>query len=81
MYKNFKNIDKVVFGAGAFDQLDHILAEKRNENDQFMVFIVDNYFKDKPLADRIPNHDQDMVFFEDIDINQYITIVQGKGSN
>jgi hypothetical protein len=37
LYKNFKNIDKVVFGSGAFDQLDHILAEKRNENDQFMV--------------------------------------------
>lgn len=73
MHKNFKNIDKVVFGAGAFDQLDHILAEKRNENDKFMVFIVDNYFKDKPLADRIPDHDQDMVFFEDIDQHEPTT--------
>ena len=73
MHKNFKNIDKVVFGAGAFDQLDHILSEKRNENDKFMVFIVDNYFKDKPLADRIPDHDQDMVFFEDIDKHEPTT--------
>ncbi|MGD9328257.1 MAG: iron-containing alcohol dehydrogenase, partial [Cyclobacteriaceae bacterium] len=73
MHKNFKNIDKVVFGAGAFDQLDHILSEKRNENDKFMVFIVDNYFRDKPLADRIPDHDQDMVFFEDIDQHEPTT--------
>jgi len=73
MYKNFKNIDKVVFGQGSFDQLDHILAEKRNEHDQFMVFIVDNYFKDKPLADRIPVHDQDMIFFEDIDQHEPTT--------
>ena len=73
MYKNFKNIDKVVFGPGSFDQLDHILAEKRHEQDQFMVFIVDNYFKDKPLADQIPVHDQDMIFFEDIDQHEPTT--------
>jgi len=73
VYKNFKNIDKIVFGQGAFDQLDHILAEKRHEHDQFMVFIVDNYFKDKPLADRIPLHDQDMIFFEDIDEHEPTT--------
>lgn len=73
MFKNFKNIDKVVYGPGAFDQLDHILTEKRNEHDQFMVFIVDHYFRDKALADRIPLHDQDMIFFEDIDKHEPTT--------
>ena len=73
MFKNFKNIDKVVFGPGAFDQLDHILTEKRNDNDQFMVFIVDHYFKNKSLAGRIPAHDQDMIFYEDIDKHEPTT--------
>ena len=47
MHRNFKNIDKVCYGKGAFDQLDEILEPKRAENDQFMVFIVDEYFKGK----------------------------------
>jgi 3-deoxy-alpha-D-manno-octulosonate 8-oxidase len=38
-----------------------------------MVFIIDNYFKDKTLADRIPVHDQDMIFFEDIDQHEPTT--------
>jgi 3-deoxy-alpha-D-manno-octulosonate 8-oxidase len=73
VYKNFKNIDKVVFGSGAFDQLDDILLEKRNENDEFIVFIADQYFKDKPMAKRIPVHDEDLLFFEDIDQHEPTT--------
>ena len=30
IHKNFKNIDKVVFGRGSFDNMAGILAEKRN---------------------------------------------------
>ena len=73
MYKNFKNIDKVVYGRGSFDQLDSILEEKRTENDRFMVFIVDNYFSGRELADRIPLHPEDMVFFENIDDHEPTT--------
>ncbi len=67
MHKNFKNIEKVVFGRGAFDQMDDILQEKRDINDQFVVFIVDHYFRGKPLEDRIPLHKDDMIFFVDVD--------------
>ncbi|WP_211093208.1 MULTISPECIES: iron-containing alcohol dehydrogenase family protein [Flammeovirga] len=67
MHKNFKNIDKIVYGKGSFNQIDDILAPKRVENDKFMVFIVDKYFEGKELADRIPAHAEDLVFFEDID--------------
>lgn len=73
MFKNFKNIDKVVYGRGAFDQLDQILEEKRNENDHFVVFIVDNYFKGKELSERIPAHSEDLVFLEDIDAHEPTT--------
>ena len=59
MHKNFKGIEKTVYGRGSFDQLGTILDEKRGDNDKFMLFIVDNYFKDKPLSKRIPLKPED----------------------
>ncbi|HTB06332.1 MAG TPA: iron-containing alcohol dehydrogenase family protein [Bacteroidia bacterium] len=67
MHKNFKNIDKVVFGRGCFDMLGSILAEKRNENNKFFLFVVDNYFKGKELAKRIPVKPEDELMFIDVD--------------
>lgn len=73
MHRNFKNIDKVCYGKGAFNQLDDILAPVRSENDKFMVFIVDHYFKGKELENRIPVHKEDMIFFEDVDPHEPTT--------
>jgi 3-deoxy-alpha-D-manno-octulosonate 8-oxidase len=73
MFKNFKSVDKCTFGRGTFNQLDSILAEKRGENDKFMVFVVDNYFKGKELANRVPAHAEDMVFFIDVDPHEPTT--------
>lgn len=67
LHKNFKNIDKVVFGRGSFDQLENILAEKRNENNKFILFVVDNYFKGKALEKRINPKAEDVVVFIDVD--------------
>src|SRR5579862_2652908 len=67
MHKNFKNIEKTVYGRGSFDMMDEILSAKRNENEQFFLFIVDNYFKDKPLASRIPAKSEDVIRFIDVD--------------
>ena len=47
MHKNFKNIEKIVFGRGSFNQLDEIIAPIRKENDGFFVFLVDKYFEGK----------------------------------
>ncbi|HXS35611.1 MAG TPA: iron-containing alcohol dehydrogenase family protein [Flavipsychrobacter sp.] len=73
MHKNFKNIDKVVFGRGSFDMMDGILAEKRNENDRFFLFVVDNYFKDKDLAKRVPAKPEDVIKFIDVDPHEPTT--------
>jgi 3-deoxy-alpha-D-manno-octulosonate 8-oxidase len=73
VYKNFKNIDKVVYGRGSFDQLDAILKEKRSANDRFMVFIVDEYFRGKDLEKRIPVKKEDLLFFENIDEHEPTT--------
>lgn len=67
MYKNFKNIEKVVFGRGAFSQLAEIIAPVRKENNRYFVYIVDNYFKDKSLAQKLQNLPEDLVYFIDVD--------------
>ena len=66
MHKNFKQVEKTVFGRGGFDQLAAIVDERRSDNDGFVVFLVDSYFEDKPLGKRIPSKSEDIVFFANI---------------
>lgn len=73
MFKNFKSVNKTVFGKGSFNQLDSILAEKRESKDAFIVFLVDNHFKDKALAQRVPAHQEDMLIFVDVDAHEPTT--------
>jgi 3-deoxy-alpha-D-manno-octulosonate 8-oxidase len=69
MHKNFKGIEKTVFGRGSFNQLGEIVEAQRNQNDKFMLYLVDNYFKGKDLAKRIPADVGDIVMY--IDVDQY----------
>ena len=73
MHKNFKNIDKVVFGRGSFANMEGILAERRNENNKFFLFVVDNYFKGKDLEKRVPAAAEDVVRFIDVDPHEPTT--------
>lgn len=67
MHKNFKNIEKVVFGRGSFDMMDSILSERRTDNARFILFIVDDFFRGKELERRLPLRDEDVVRFIDVD--------------
>jgi len=58
-------VDYVVFGRGAFNQLDEILAPRRKA-DAPMIFLVDHFFKGKPLAERVPLRGKDEVIFADV---------------
>ena len=73
MHKNFKGIEKTVFGRGSFDQLGGILDERRQDNDKFMLFVVDNYFKGHKLEARIPSTKDDVVVFIDVDTHEPTT--------
>ena len=46
LFRNFKSVTKTCYGRGSFGKLDEILAPHRNGG--FMVFVVDDYFADKP---------------------------------
>jgi 3-deoxy-alpha-D-manno-octulosonate 8-oxidase len=65
LHKNFKNIEKVCYGRGAFDMMSGILEGRREGG--FFVFIVDNYFKGAPLESRIPVTEEDVIRFIDVD--------------
>ncbi len=64
-FRNFKMVDYVVFGRGSFDQLDEILAPHR-KNKAPIIFLVDHFFKDKPLEKRIPLKENDKIIFVDV---------------
>src|SRR6478736_7838540 len=66
-HKNFKNIDKVTYGRGSFSQLDETIAPIRKENNKYFVFVVDNYFKGKPLSTKLQNKAEDLVYYIDVD--------------
>lgn len=67
MYKNFKNIDKVVFGRGSLSTLGSILETKRDENAGFFLYVIDNYFADKKIESRLPITSADVVKYIDVD--------------
>ncbi|PIP37684.1 MAG: alcohol dehydrogenase [Desulfobacterales bacterium CG23_combo_of_CG06-09_8_20_14_all_52_9] len=67
MFRNFKTVSRVLYGRGSFDQLEGILQEKRKGNGSYIVFILDDVFKDHPFRDRIPALETDRVIFVSVD--------------
>src|SRR4051812_38815959 len=66
-HKNFKNIDKVTYGRGSFSQLAETVAPMRALNNRYFVYIVDNYFKGKPLSKMLQEENGDLVYYIDVD--------------
>lgn len=64
-FRNFKMIGYVVYGRGAFNQLDEILQPNRKAAAP-MVFLVDHFFEGKELARRIPARGRDQIIFVDV---------------
>jgi 3-deoxy-alpha-D-manno-octulosonate 8-oxidase len=64
-FRNFKMVGYVVFGRGSFNQLDDILKPHRKQ-DAPMVFLLDHYFENKPLHNRIPVRGNDEVIVVDV---------------
>jgi 3-deoxy-alpha-D-manno-octulosonate 8-oxidase len=67
MYRVIKSVPKCLFGKGSFDQLQGILEEIRSGSDSNFVFLVDDYFKGKPLEKRIPLKGDDYIIWVNVD--------------
>lgn len=66
-FKNFKVVPKMIFGRGSFVQLDEVLAAERKEANDFVVFVVDDVHKGKPLEGRLPLKEQDFLLWVNVD--------------
>jgi 3-deoxy-alpha-D-manno-octulosonate 8-oxidase len=64
-FRNFKMIGYVIYGRGAFNQLDEILQPNR-KGQVPMIFLADRFFEDKPLAGRVPLRGNDKIIFVDV---------------
>lgn len=64
-FRNFKMVGYVVYGRGAFNQLDEILQPNRKEGAP-MVFLVDHFFEGKDLISRIPLKGKDKIIYADV---------------
>jgi len=64
----------VVYGRGSFNQLDEIIAPLRKD-EKPMIFLVDHFFNDKPLVNRIPLQGNDKIIFADVSYEPKTTYV------
>src|ERR1700759_2277418 len=64
-FRNFKMVGYVIYGRGSFNQLDEILSPHR-KGEAPMVFLLDHFFENKPLAKRIPLRGKDKLIFVDV---------------
>jgi 3-deoxy-alpha-D-manno-octulosonate 8-oxidase len=72
-HKNFKNIDKVTYGRGSFKQLAETVSPLRIENNQYFVYIIDQYFKGKSLSHQLQNKPEDLIYYIDVDPHEPTT--------
>jgi 3-deoxy-alpha-D-manno-octulosonate 8-oxidase len=73
-FRNFKMIGYVIYGRGAFNQLDEILQHNR-KGEAPMIFLLDHFFEGKPLANRVPLRSKDKIVFVDVTYEPKTTYV------
>ncbi len=67
MFRNLQMVPRVVYGRGCFHQLDDILEQRRKSPDDFVVYLVDDVFREKILKDKIPVQGKDAIFWVNVD--------------
>lgn len=73
--RNTKNVPYYLLGAGAFDQLESLVDERRKAATGPALFFVDHYFQNKPLAARVPAIAGDRVFFVNTSAEPTVEVV------
>ncbi len=56
-----------MFGRGAFNQLGDVIAPKRVTEGGYVVFVIDDVFKDKPIESRLPLEGDDLLLRVNVD--------------
>lgn len=66
MYRNYKGLDKVLYGYNSFNQVEEVLSPLRVSSGNYILFLVDHYFEDKKLVDRLPLKKGDIIKYMDV---------------
>lgn len=64
-FRNFKMVGYVIYGRGSLQQLDAILAPHRLA-DAPMIFLVDHFFTEKSLLQKLPLRGKDKIILADV---------------
>ncbi len=67
MYRNFSIVPNIIFGRGSFAQLGDVLAPKRVTQGAYIVFVIDDIFKGKPIESTLPVEGNDMLLRVNVD--------------
>jgi 3-deoxy-alpha-D-manno-octulosonate 8-oxidase len=67
MFRIIKSVPNCLFGKGSFNQLSDLLEDKRTNSNSHFVFLVDDFFKSKPLEKRIPLKGGDYIIWLNVD--------------
>jgi 3-deoxy-alpha-D-manno-octulosonate 8-oxidase len=67
MFRIIKSVPKCLFGKGSFNQLGDILEEMRKSRDSYFVFLLDDFFRNKPLEKRIHLKGNDNIIAVNVD--------------
>lgn len=67
MFRNFAIVPNIMFGRGSFNQLGDVLAPKRAAGGSFMVFVLDDVFKQTALEARLPLEGRDLLLHVNVD--------------
>ena len=67
-------VDYVVYGRGCFEQLGEIIMSRRKDGAP-MIFLIDHFFENKPLVNRIPVEGNDKIIYADVTYEPKTTYV------
>ncbi len=66
LHKNFKNIDRVVYGRGSFSELAEIIEPVRKENNRYFVYVIDSFFENRIGPKELNSKKEDLIYYIDV---------------
>lgn len=73
MHKVLHNTGKLIYGRGALAQTPDQLSPLRKQSSDFVVFVIDHYFRNHQWLQQLGIQENDLVFYEDCDVKEPTT--------
>lgn len=60
---NSKNVLRYIYGEGAINSLNGLVNERKNQKDDYAIYLVDDFFKDKSVLEEVFDSQNDIKLF------------------